>query len=49
MQFILNDITDPQWNMAHDEFLLERLEGTVFCLWQNAPSVIIGLNQNVHA
>ena len=49
MQYILNPCTDAQWNMAHDEFLLERLEGSVFCLWQNAPAVIIGLNQNAHA
>ena len=34
--------------MAFDEFCLEglALEEPVFCLWQNAPSVIIGLNQN---
>lgn len=34
--------------MAFDEFCLEELplEEPVFCLWQNAPSVIIGLNQN---
>lgn len=49
MHYILNPCTDAQWNMAHDEFLLERMEGTVFCLWQNAPAVIIGLNQNAHA
>ncbi len=35
--------------MAHDEFLLEGLSDTVFCLWQNAPSVIIGLNQSAYA
>ena len=49
MKFVINHITDAQWNMAHDEFLLEGLEDTVFCLWQNAPSVIIGLNQSVQA
>lgn len=36
--------------MAHDEFLLEGLCGeAVFCLWQNAPAVIIGLNQSAYA
>ena len=49
MHYILNTCTDPNWNMAHDEFLLEGLTDTVFCLWQNAPSVIIGLNQSVYA
>jgi len=49
MQYVLNPSTDPHWNMAHDEFLLEGLRETVFCLWQNAPSVIVGLNQSVYA
>lgn len=49
MRFLRNEVTDPHWNMAHDEFLLEGLDGMVFCLWQNAPAVIIGLNQNAYA
>ena len=49
MRKVTNLITDPHWNMAHDEFLLDQLEGTIFCLWQNAPAVIIGLNQNAYA
>ena len=49
MHFVRNDVTDPHWNMAHDAFLLEELEGTACCLWQNAPAVIIGLNQNAYA
>ena len=49
MNYIMNTCTDAQWNMAHDEFLLEGLQGTVFCLWQNAPAVIIGRNQSAYA
>lgn len=49
MRYVTNLCTDAQWNMAHDEFLLEQVPGTVFCLWQNAPSVIVGLNQSVYA
>ena len=49
MKSILNPCTDPHWNMAHDEFLLEGLQEKVFCLWQNRPSVIIGLNQSAQA
>ncbi len=43
--------TDPHLNMAMDEFVLEglRLDEPVFVLWQNAPSVIIGLSQNAFA
>ena len=49
MKYISNHSTDAHWNMAHDEFLLEGLRDTVFCLWQNAPAVIIGLNQSAYA
>lgn len=49
MKYLLNPVTDAAWNMAHDEFLLEGLQETVFCLWRNAPSVIIGLNQSAYA
>lgn len=49
MKYVINNCTDAHWNMAHDEFLLEGLRDTVFCLWQNAPAVIIGLNQSAYA
>jgi len=49
MRYVINHCTDAHWNMAHDEFLLEGLKETVFSLWQNAPSVIIGLNQSAYA
>lgn len=50
MRYVINNCTDAHWNMAHDEFLLEGLSGdAVFCLWQNAPAVIIGLNQSAYA
>ena len=49
MKYILNTCTHAHWNMAHDEFLLKGLTDTVFCLWQNAPAVIIGLNQSAYA
>lgn len=48
MRYVRNPSTNAHYNMAFDEFCLESLplEEPVFCLWQNAPSVIIGLNQN---
>lgn len=50
MRYIRNTSTDPHYNMAFDEFCLESLplEEPVFYLWQNRPSVIIGLNQNAY-
>ena len=51
MRFLRNNSTDAHYNMAFDEYCLERFpsDETVFYLWRNAPSVIIGRNQNVYA
>ncbi|MBR5042712.1 MAG: lipoate--protein ligase [Bacteroidales bacterium] len=51
MNYLLNDCTDACRNMALDEYVLESLplDSPVFWLWRNAPSVIIGLNQNVYS
>lgn len=50
MRYIRNTHTNPYFNMAFDEYCLEKLplEEPVFYLWQNRPSVIIGANQDVH-
>lgn len=50
MLFLRNRHTDPAFNMAFDEFCLEKLEldEPVFYLWQNRPSVILGYNQEVN-
>ena len=51
MRYLRNDNTDPLYNMAFDEYALEQLplDEPLFFLWQNSPSVIIGLNQNVYS
>lgn len=51
MNYLVNNCTEPYFNMALDEWCLENLslEGTVFYLWRNRPSVIIGLNQNAYS
>ena len=50
MRYLRNTHTNPYYNMAFDEFCLESLniDEPVFFLWQNRPSVIIGLNQEVN-
>lgn len=50
MRYLRNTSTNPHYNMAFDEFCLEQLslDEPVFYLWQNAPAVIIGLNQNAY-
>ena len=50
MRYLKNLHTDPYFNMAFDEYCLEylKLDEPVFYLWQNRPSVIMGLNQEVN-
>lgn len=49
MKFIDNqDITDPQINLAIEEYVLRHLdpESTYLLFYVNAPSIIVGKNQN---
>ncbi|MDO4949046.1 MAG: lipoate--protein ligase [Bacteroidales bacterium] len=50
MQYLKNPSTDAHYNMAFDEYCLQQLssDAPLFCLWQNAPAVIVGQNQNVY-
>lgn len=49
MRIIYNDCTDPYFNLASEEYLLEECGGDVFMVWRNEKSVIIGKNQNAFA
>jgi lipoate-protein ligase A len=49
MYYILDLSTDPYWNLAAEEYLLKNFEMPIFRLWQNSPSIIIGLHQNAYA
>lgn len=48
MRYLLNESTDPHFNMSLDEWCLRHLPSgeTFFWLWRNCPSVIIGENQD---
>lgn len=48
MLTIINDKTDPRFNLALEEYALKHLtiDDDIILLWQNEPSVIIGRNQN---
>ena len=48
MNYFSTAATDPHFNMAFDQACLQspQVDEPVFFLWQNRPSVIIGLNQN---
>ena len=49
MNYLLNTSTDPYFNMAFDSYVLENTDFEGVYLWQNAPSVILGLNQSIYA
>ena len=50
MKYLLNKSTDPYFNMAFDQAVLEHgPQEQVFYLWRNSPAVIIGRNQNAYA
>lgn len=44
-----NTQTEPEFNLAAEEYLLRESESDVFMLWRNAPSIIVGRNQNALA
>lgn len=46
MYCIIDNTTDPYWNLACEEYLLKYFDQPVFRLWRNENSVIIGRNQN---
>jgi lipoate-protein ligase A len=49
MLCILNDITDPYFNIASEEYLLKSFSDDVFMLYCNELSIIIGKHQNTFA
>lgn len=46
MRCIFNPCTDPYFNLATEEYLLDKVEDDIFVLWRNEPSVIVGRFQN---
>ncbi len=49
MKLLILKTTNPYYNLAVEEYFFEKSKDTVFILWQNEPSVVIGKNQNVNA
>ncbi len=52
LRLLINrECTDPHINLAFEEYLLKQKpygDDSIFMLWRNAPSVIIGKNQNAY-
>ncbi len=49
MLYIESFSTDPQFNLALEEYLFFHKTEEIFLLWQNRSSIIIGKNQNAMA
>ncbi len=49
MKLYLNERTDPYFNLAAEQYLLDHEKEEVFMLWRNEKAVIIGKNQNAYA
>ena len=49
LYFVKGISTDPRFNLASEEYLLKHTDKCVIYIWQNAPSVIVGVNQNALA
>lgn len=49
MLFILNEQTDPYFNLAAEEYLVKNCSEEVFMLWRNEKTIVVGRNQNTLA
>lgn len=46
MQFIVSNQTEPYWNIAVEQWLVECADAVTLYLWRNRRTVVIGQNQN---
>ncbi len=49
MLIIKNNCTDPYFNLAAEQYLIDNCDEDVFMLWRNDKTVVIGNNQNAYA
>ena len=49
LQFIISDQTEPYWNIAVENYLVEYAECVTLYLWRNRRTVVIGQNQNPYS
>lgn len=45
MKIYINNNTDPYFNLASEQYLLDNETDEVFMLWRNAKAVVIGKNK----
>lgn len=49
MKLIIDSSTDPYWNLAAEEYLLNTMDEPLLRIWRNSRSIIVGRNQNAIA
>jgi len=49
MLIFINTSTDPYFNLAAEEYVMNAFREDCFMLWRNRPSIIVGKNQNTIA
>ena len=49
MLCIIRPETDPYFNLAAEEYAMDRFDRDVFMLWRNVPAIIVGRHQNTLA
>lgn len=49
MLCILNNSTDPYFNLAAEEYFFSNFNDNIFMLWRNSPAIIVGKHQNTLA
>ncbi|WP_066504445.1 lipoate--protein ligase [Abyssisolibacter fermentans] len=43
---IVNNSTNPYFNLAAEEYVLKKFDEECFMLWRNEPCIVVGKNQN---
>lgn len=49
MLYINNEVTDPYYNHALEEYFLKNSQEECFILWRSSPCILIGKNQNAYS
>ena len=49
MLCVVNDHTDPYFNLAAEEYFFNEYDEDIFRLWRNASTIVVGKHQNTNA
>ena len=49
MLCVVNDHTDPYFNLAAEEYFFNAYDEDIFRLWRNDSTIVVGKHQNTNA